>query len=49
MKPFVEKIYSSTGKKEELEKLSDKEFKELCENLKSGVPMATPVFDGASE
>ena len=22
---------------------------ELCENLKSGVPMATPVFDGASE
>ncbi len=49
VKPFVEKIYSSTGKKEELEKLSDKEFKELCENLKSGVPMATPVFDGASE
>ena len=49
VKSFVEKIYSSTGKKEELEKLSDKEFKELCENLKSGVPMATPVFDGASE
>ena len=49
VKPFVEKIYSSTGKREELEKLSDKEFKELCENLKSGVPMATPVFDGASE
>ena len=49
VKPFVEKIYSSTGKKEELEKLSDKEFRELCENLKSGVPMATPVFDGASE
>ena len=49
VKPFVEKIYSSTGKKEELEKLSEKEFKELCENLKSGVPMATPVFDGASE
>ena len=49
VKPFVEKVYSSTGKKEELEKLSDKEFKELCENLKSGVPMATPVFDGASE
>ena len=21
----------------------------MCENLKSGVPMATPVFDGASE
>ncbi len=49
VKSFVEKVYCSTGKKEELEKLSDKEFKELCENLKSGVPMATPVFDGASE
>ena len=49
VKTFVEKIYSSTGKKEEIDKLSDKEFKELCENLKSGVPMATPVFDGASE
>ena len=49
VKTFVEKIYSSTGKKEEIDKLSDKEFKELCENLKLGVPMATPVFDGASE
>ena len=49
VKSFVDKIYSSTGKKEDIEKLSDKEFKELCMNLKSGVPMATPVFDGASE
>ena len=29
--------------------LHEKEFRELCSNLKSGVPMATPVFDGASE
>ena len=49
VKSFVDKIYSSTGKKEDIGKLSDKEFKELCMNLKSGVPMATPVFDGASE
>jgi DNA-directed RNA polymerase subunit beta len=48
-KKFVEKVYSSTGRPEDLSKLNDKEFKELCENLKSGVPMATPVFDGASE
>ena len=48
-KKFVEKVYSSTGKPEDLSKLTDKEFKELCGNLKSGVPMATPVFDGASE
>ena len=48
-KKFVEKVYSSTGRSEDLSKLSDKEFKELCGNLKTGVPMATPVFDGASE
>ena len=48
-KKFVDKVYSATGRPEDLSKLTDKEFKELCENLKSGVPMATPVFDGASE
>ena len=48
-KKFVDKVYSATGRPEDLSKLNDKEFKELCENLKSGVPMATPVFDGASE
>ena len=46
---FVEKVYSSSGKDEDLSKLNEKEFKELCKNLKTGVPMATPVFDGASE
>ena len=48
-KKFVDKVYSATGRPEDLSKFTDKEFKELCENLKSGVPMATPVFDGASE
>ena len=28
--------------------ISDKEFDELTANLKSGIPMSTPVFDGAS-
>ena len=46
---FVSKVYSSAGKDEDISKLNEKEFKELCSNLKSGVPMATPVFDGASE
>ena len=46
---FVNKVYSSVGREEDLNKLNEKEFKELCNNLKSGVPMATPVFDGASE
>ena len=46
---FVDKVYSSAGKDEDISKLNEKEFKELCNNLKTGVPMATPVFDGASE
>lgn len=32
-----------------LDKLSDPEVLELAENLRSGVPMATPVFDGVRE
>ena len=33
----------------ELNTLSDKEIGELANNLRKGVPMATPVFDGAQE
>ena len=25
------------------------EFKDLCENLQNGIPISTPVFDGAKE
>ena len=32
-----------------LKELSDKEVLELASNLRSGVPIATPVFDGAHE
>ena len=32
-----------------LSSLKDKEILELAENLREGVPMATPVFDGAKE
>ena len=31
-----------------IKNLSTKEFKELCGNLSNGVPVSTPVFDGAS-
>ncbi len=34
---------------EELDSLSDEEVIALAKNLKAGVPMATPVFDGARE
>ncbi|MDT8399429.1 MAG: DNA-directed RNA polymerase subunit beta [Pseudomonadales bacterium] len=49
---FLEKIYNGTGnarRKEDLGSLSDGEIMDLAHNLKGGVPMATPVFDGASE
>ncbi|WFP48644.1 DNA-directed RNA polymerase subunit beta [Methylomonas sp. EFPC3] len=46
---FLEKIYNCSGKKEDLSLFSDKDILELALNLVSGVPMATPVFDGASE
>ena len=34
---------------QDISSLNDSEFLELCQNLKNGVPMATPVFDGAKE
>jgi len=46
---YLEKIYNCSGRKEDLDSFSDKEVLELAANLVGGVPMATPVFDGASE
>ena len=49
IRKFLDQIYNSSGKKEDLDSLSDEEILELAENLRDGVPMATPVFDGANE
>ena len=49
MRKFLDRIYNSSGKKEHLDSFSDNEIVELANNLRRGVPMATPVFDGASE
>ncbi|WP_308363839.1 MULTISPECIES: DNA-directed RNA polymerase subunit beta [unclassified Microbulbifer] len=47
---FLEEVYNSTGGRvEELDQLSDQEILAMAENLRNGVPMATPVFDGADE
>ena len=46
---FLEEVYNSSGRTEDLSSLSDLEVLELATNLRRGVPMATPVFDGASE
>jgi DNA-directed RNA polymerase subunit beta len=42
-------IYGDKTYKTELSELSDEDVAELAENEKTGVPMATPVFDGAHE
>ena len=49
VRKFLDKVYNTSGRKEDLDSFSDDEILELAENLKGGVPMATPVFDGASE
>ena len=46
---FLNEIYNSSGKSEQLEELNDNEIIEMAGNLTSGVPFATPVFDGAKE
>src|SRR5690349_2339844 len=49
LRKFIERIYNSSGKEENVSKLSDEEILQLAQNLQEGVPFATPVFDGASE
>jgi len=50
LRGFITQIYNDTGgQKEDLSSLNDVELLELAKNLSNGVPMATPVFDGASE
>ena len=51
MRDFMQKIYNigDTVVGTDLTDLSDDEVLELANNLKHGVPIATPVFDGAHE
>ncbi len=50
IRKFLETIYNNgAGRTENLKALSDPEIMELAANLVGGVPMATPVFDGAAE
>ncbi len=46
---LLEQIYNSNSRRVELDSLDDPELLALADNLRSGVPMATPVFDGATE
>ena len=51
IRDFLEKVYNQVGqaKEEDLNSFTDEEIIELAGNLCSGVPIATPVFDGAAE
>ncbi len=48
---FLQKVYDlgDTRQKVDISKLSDGEVRTLIENLRAGLPIATPVFDGAPE
>ena len=46
---YLEQVYNDVGKKEQLDSLSDDEIIEMAYNLRKGLPVATPVFDGAVE
>ena len=53
MRGFLDEIYNGdgpgNGRGEDLDSLSDDEILELADNLRDGLPIASPVFDGAKE
>ena len=50
MRKFLDQIYNKTGgQSENLTGFTDEEIAELAWHLRDGVPIATPVFDGATE
>ena len=50
LRRFLERCYNEVGEgREDLSSFSDIEITELARNLIGGLPIATPVFDGANE
>ena len=49
IRKFLSEIYGEMQTKSEFSKLNDESIVIQATNLKRGVPMATPVFDGANE
>jgi len=50
LRVFLTEVYNEIGgRQENLDEFTDEEILALAHNLKKGVPMATPVFDGAKE
>jgi DNA-directed RNA polymerase subunit beta len=49
IRDFLNQIYGDKQYKSDLSNLNDNDVMQQAKNLRRGVPMATPVFDGASE
>ena len=50
LRGFLKEVYNKTGgQPEDIDSLGSEDLQRLAGNLSHGVPMATPVFDGASE
>ena len=50
VRKLVTEVYNKIGQRtENIKSLKEEELFELAGNLRDGVPMATPVFDGAAE
>ena len=47
LREFVSLIYKDDKYFNNIDKLSDEDFLELCHNMRKGIYFATPVFDGA--
>ena len=45
----LEEVYGKREYKDNIAELSDVEVTEMADNLRAGIPIATPVFDGATE
>ena len=50
LKAYLDKLYNqNAANKEDINSFNNSEITELAENLRNGLPIATPVFDGAKE
>jgi DNA-directed RNA polymerase subunit beta len=49
MRSLLKKIYGERTYTHEFQSLPDEQLVELADNLRNGIPIATPVFDGAHE
>jgi DNA-directed RNA polymerase subunit beta len=49
LKTKLKDVYGESEFKDKVSRLDDKQMLEMANNLRGGVPMATPVFDGAKE